>query len=179
MNYKKKFQTMLPLIFLGRLDQIKGLHTAIEVAIKTNNNLWIGGNIPNTSDNYKYYKEKLEPQFDGKQIIYLGALNDKEKNHFLGRSKALLFPIEWDEPFGMVMIEAMACGTPVIGFNRGAVPEVIENGVTGFIVEDESEMIKKLTEIESIPRENCRNVAQSCFNASIIAQQYLKLLNNE
>jgi len=168
-----------PLIFLGRLDKIKGLHNAIEVAIRTNNSLWIGGNIPSTPDNYKYYKDEIEPQFDGKKIIYLGALDDDEKNHFLGRSKALLFPIEWDEPFGMVMIEAMACGTPVIGFDRGAVPEVIENGVTGFIVEDKFEMIKKLTEIKNIPRENCRNIAQSRFSVSIIAQRYLKLFNNE
>lgn len=164
-----------PLMFLGRLDRIKGLQNAIEVAIATNNKLWIGGNIPNTPDNYQYYKEVLEPKFDGKQIIYLGALNDEQKNLFLGQAKALLFPIEWDEPFGMVMVEAMACGTPVIGFKRGAVPEVITEGTTGFIVENTSEMIDKVLQIEQIDRMECYHTAKKNFDVNVVAQTYLSL----
>ena len=164
-----------PLIFLGRLDKVKGLHTAIQIAKSTNNILLIGGNIPDTSDNYRYFKKEIEPQFDGKQIIYLGALNDDEKNKYLGQAKVLLFPIEWDEPFGMVMVEAMACGTPVIGFNRGSVSEVIENGVTGYIVKDAQEMILSLSAIDKIDRSKCREAAQNRFDVTVIAKQYLNL----
>lgn len=164
-----------PLMFLGRLDKIKGLHTAIEVALETGNKLWIGGNIPNTADNYAYFKNEIEPKFDNKQIIYLGALNDEQKNFYLRKSKALLFPIEWDEPFGMVMTEAMACGTPVIGFKRGSVPEVIEENITGFIVNNKVEMIKALTKIETIDRSNCRTRAKNRFDTTVIANEYLSL----
>ncbi|WP_406825664.1 glycosyltransferase [Pedobacter sp. KACC 23697] len=172
---RENVEANAPLMFLGRLDKIKGLHTAIEVAKTTNNQLWIGGNIPDTADNYRYYKEILEPQFDGEQIIYLGALNDEQKNHYLGKAKALLFPIEWDEPFGMVMIEAMACGTPVIGFKRGSVPEVITDGKNGLIVKNKKAMIQSLQKITSIDRTACRAIAFKKFDISIIARQYLNL----
>jgi glycosyltransferase involved in cell wall biosynthesis len=168
-----------PLIFLGRMDKIKGLQTAIKIALETGNRLWIGGNIPNTSDNYKYFKEELEPKFDGKKIIYLGELNDFQKSEYLGKSKALLFPIEWDEPFGMVMIEAMACGTPVIAFNRGSVPEVIDDGITGFIVENKSEMIDSIAKISNFNRLKCRLTALKRFDVKVIANDYLKLVKND
>ena len=166
-----------PLIFLGRLDKIKGVHTAIKVSKATSSKLWIGGNIPDTDDNYAYYKSEIEPQIDNEQIIYLGALNDEQKNQYLGKARALLFPIEWDEPFGIVMIEAMACGTPVIGFNRGAVPEVVDEGISGFIVNDAEEMIKAIDKVSLIDRIDCRHITQEKFDAKIIAQQYLALFN--
>lgn len=164
-----------PLMFLGRMDKIKGLHTAIEVALQTNSKLWIGGNIPNTADNFVYFKKFIEPKLDGKQIIYLGALNDAEKSEYLGKTRALLFPIEWDEPFGMVMVEAMACGTPVIGFKRGSVPEVINDGITGYVVIDKKEMILKLNYISKISRANCRSVAKNRFDVDTIATNYLSI----
>lgn len=164
-----------PFMFLGRLDKIKGLQTAIEVALETGNKLWIGGNIPDTPDNYAYFKEVLEPKFDGEQIIYLGALNDEQKNNYLGKAKALLFPIEWDEPFGMVMAEAMACGTPVIGFKRGSVPEVIQEGITGFIVTNKVEMIAAIPKISTIDRSNCRTTALKRFDVPVITNDYLTL----
>jgi len=163
-----------PLMFLGRLDQIKGAHTAIRVAKETNNKLIIAGNIPDTADNYDYYKKELEPQFDGEQIIYIGEIDDVKKNEYLGKAKALLFPIEWDEPFGIVMIEAMACGTPVIAFNRGAVPEVI-NEETGIIVTTAEEMIAAVRSIARINRTTCRQVAKSRFDIPVIAAEYLTL----
>ena len=166
-----------PLMFLGRLDRIKGVHTAIQVAKQTGNKLLIGGNISHTADNYEYFKTEIEPQIDGHQIIYLGPLNDEAKNKYLGQSKALLFPIEWDEPFGMVMIEAMACGTPVIAFNRGSVPEVVKENSTGFIVQSVHHMVQKIAEIMRIDRQECRKEAEAKFNLPLLATQYLELFN--
>jgi glycosyltransferase involved in cell wall biosynthesis len=161
-----------PLMFLGRLDKVKGLHNAIAAAKATGNKLIIGGNIPTTPDNYYYYKTEIEPQIDNKQIKYLGALNDADKNKYLGQSKALLFPIEWDEPFGMVMIEAMACGTPVVAFNRGSVAEVV-TPETGIRVDNADEMIAAIKTIDSIDRKACREAAEKRFDVSVIAADYL------
>ena len=166
-----------PLMFLGRLDRIKGVHTAIKIAKGTNNKLIIAGNISHTPDNLAYFKTEIEPQIDDVQIKYIGPVNDTNKNLELRQAKALLFPIEWDEPFGMVMIEAMACGTPVIAFNRGAVPEVVQNNVTGFVVDDEAEMISKVAELKAIDRKTCRQTAEQKFNLNKIAKQYLSLFN--
>lgn len=167
-----------PLMFLGRLDRIKGAHTAIKVAKATNSQLIIAGNISNTEEDQAYFKTIIEPQIDGSQIKYIGPLNDAEKNDRLRHAKALLFPIEWDEPFGMVMIEAMACGTPVIAFTRGSVPEVVENGITGFMVEDAAGMQQKIGEINTIDRSLCRKTAMERFNVNVIARNYLQLFNS-
>jgi glycosyltransferase involved in cell wall biosynthesis len=175
----EKVDENAPLMFLGRLDRIKGAHTAIKIAKATNNRLILAGNIPQTADNLAYYKAEIEPQIDNEQIKYVGPLNDIEKNIWLGKAKALLFPIEWDEPFGMVMIEAMACGTPVIAFKRGSVTEVIENGVTGFIVNDASEMERKIAGISKIDRALCRKTAIRRFNVSVIARNYLELFGGQ
>lgn len=164
-----------PLIFLGRLDKIKGAHTAISVARASGSKLILAGNIPHTADNIAYYKREIEPLIDNKQIKYVGALNDVEKNHWLRQCKALLFPIEWDEPFGMVMIEAMACGTPVIAFKRGSVPEVVEEGISGHIVNNETEMVDAVSMINKIDRLKCREKAESRFDVKLIAAAYLNL----
>ncbi|QHS56332.1 glycosyltransferase family 4 protein [Mucilaginibacter sp. 14171R-50] len=174
----EEFDEHAPLMFLGRLDKIKGLHTAIEVAKATSSKLWIGGNIPATADNYAYYKEIIEPQIDNIQIIYLGELNDRQKDNYLGKAKALLFPIEWDEPFGIVMIEAMACGTPVIGFDRGAVPEVVDEEVTGNVGTTKNQMIEAVGKLSTINRTACREHARDKFNIGRIAKTYLELTAN-
>jgi len=166
-----------PLMFLGRLDKIKGAHTAIKVAKATGNKLILAGNTPNTPDNFAYFKTEIEPLIDGDQIKYVGALNDAEKNMWLQQAKALLFPIEWDEPFGMVMIEAMACGTPVIAFKRGSVPEVVKDGVNGFIVINDVEMENAISSIWLIDRAACRAYTEKSFDVKVIAQDYLDLFN--
>ena len=167
-----------PLMFLGRLDRIKGVHTAINVAKATGKKLIIGGNISHTADNYNYFKTEIEPQIDNEQIKYLGPLNDAEKNTFLKRARAFLFPIEWDEPFGMVMIEAMACGTPVIAFNHGSVPEVVSDQ-TGIIVNTLEEMVAAIKLIDKIDRKTCREAAIKQFDVSIIAKKYINLFTND
>jgi glycosyltransferase involved in cell wall biosynthesis len=164
-----------PLMFLGRLDKIKGAHTAIKIAKANGSKLFVAGNVPHTPDNLAYYKTEIEPLMDGGQIIFLGPLNDSEKNKYLRQSKALLFPIEWDEPFGMVMIEAMACGTPVIAYKRGSVPEIVKDGINGFIAKDEQDIQQKLSMLHTIDRNTCRKIAEKRFDVRVIAQNYLSL----
>lgn len=164
-----------PLMFLGRIERVKGCHTAIKVAIDTGNKLLIGGNISPLEEERKYFEEEIKPFVDGTQIVFLGPLNDEEKNTYLGQSKALLFPIEWEEPFGMVMVEAMACGTPVIAYRRGSVPEVVQNHITGFISNSYFEMSSSIKQVETISRINCRKFAQVQFDIDQITSNYLNL----
>jgi glycosyltransferase involved in cell wall biosynthesis len=166
-----------PLMFLGRIERVKGCHTAIKVALETGNKLIIGGNISTLEDEKKYFEEEIKPFIDETQIIFLGPLNDEEKNTYLGQAKALLFPIEWDEPFGMVMVEAMACGTPVIAFNKGSVPEIVENGISGFIISDYENLVNSISNIFLIDRTICRSYSFDRFDLKIIAQNYLNLFH--
>lgn len=165
-----------PLMFLGRIERIKGAHTAIAVAKATGHRLILAGNVSPLDDERAYFEQEIEPLIDGVQIQYVGAVNDEQKNHYLGQAKALLFPIEWNEPFGMVMTEAMACGTPVIGFSSGSVPEVVTEGITGFVVQNKEEMIAAVGKLGSINREQCRTVAEAQFDVPVVAAHYLRLL---
>lgn len=163
-----------PLIFLGRIERIKGCHTAIEVAKKTNHSLIIAGNISSLPEEKRYFEHEIKPWIDDKQIRFVGEVNDEQKNQLLGSAKALLMPIEWNEPFGIVMIEAMACGTPVIAFPKGSVPEVVEQGKTGCIVDNKQQMIDLLENGFNLNRKNCRDWAEKRFDVKQIAQEYLK-----
>ena len=166
-----------PLIFLGRIERIKGAHTAIAVARATGHRLILAGNVSPLAEERSYFEQEIEPQIDGTQIQYVGSINDAQKNYYLGQAKALLFPIEWNEPFGMVMTEAMACGTPVIGFRRGSVDEVIDEGVTGYKVIDKIQMSESVFRLSHINREECSKHARNRFDVSIIAEQYLSLFD--
>lgn len=167
-----------PLVFLGRIEKIKGCHTAIRVAKATGNNLIIAGNISTLPEEKAYYEKEIAPFIDGQQIRYIGQVNDAQKNECLGKAKAMLFPIEWEEPFGIVMVESMACGTPVIAFNRGSVNEVIDEGITGFKIDTEQEMIAAVNKLGNISRAQCRQQALERFDAAVIAKQYLDFVNN-
>ena len=166
-----------PLIFLGRIERIKGCHSAIKVARATNNKLIIAGNVSSLADEQQYFQKEIMPMIDGVQIVHVGSVDDESKNRYLGTAKALLFPIEWDEPFGMVMVEAMACGTPVIAINKGSVGEVIREGETGYKVNSIEEMINKVKLAEYLNRTYCRKTAQESFDVGIIAKKYLSLLH--
>ncbi|MBS1736055.1 MAG: glycosyltransferase [Bacteroidetes bacterium] len=161
-----------PLVFLGRIEPIKGTDIAIEVAKAANKKLIIAGNIP--SEYQAYFDEKIKPFLDN-QITYIGTVNDEQKNKLLRTALALLMPIAWNEPFGIVMAEAMACGTPVLGFARGAVPEVVSPGITGFVSTNKNEMIQQVSLCNSLDRIAIRKVAKERFSDDKISDEYLKL----
>ena len=164
-----------PLVFLGRIQEEKGTEIAVKVAIQTGRKLIIAGNVPDEPIHLCYFNERIKPFIDNNQITYIGPVNNKQKNILLGKAGALLMPVTWDEPFGIVMAEALACGTPVIGFKRGAVPEVIENNVNGFVCETVAEMITLVTRLEEIARAECRRSAEAHFSAEILSKQYVNL----
>ncbi len=161
-----------PLLFLGRIEPIKGTHLAIEIALKTQKRLIIAGNVP--TEYQLYFDQKIKP-FLNAQITCVGAVNDQQKNNLLQNALALLMPVQWNEPFGIVMAEAMACGTPVIGFKRGAVPEVITNGETGFYGETIAELIEAVQQVHLLDRSSIREVMEKRFSATVMANHYLKL----
>ncbi len=174
-NLKSQVEEEAPLIFLGRIERIKGCHTAIAAVKAAGCKLIIAGNISPLPEEKKYFHEEIEPHIDGEQVIYVGQLDDEAKDHYLGRCRGLLFPIEWNEPFGIVMIEAMACGTPVIAFNRGSVNEVVDENVTGFKVGDFNGMVGAIKKLPLINRNACREQAEKRFDVAVIAKQYLGL----
>ncbi len=160
------------LVFLGRIEEIKGTHVAIEMALKTNNRLIIAGNVP--ADCEDYFNIKVKPYLSD-QIQYIGPVNDVQKNTLLREAKAFLMPIQWNEPFGIVMAEAMACGTPVIGFNRGSVMEVVDHSKTGFVCNSNDEFLEAINNIAQINRIEVRKSAESRFSSDVISNQYLTL----
>jgi glycosyltransferase involved in cell wall biosynthesis len=164
-----------PLVFLGRIERIKGVHTAISVAKKTNRRLVIAGNHAKSGKDYEYFQNEVLAHCDQRLIEYIGPVDDVQKNELLGSAAALLFPIEWDEPFGIVMVEALACGTPVIAFSRGSVPEIIKHKITGFICDSVAEMIEAVGMISLVERVKCRKDAEERFSDKVIIEAYLRL----
>ncbi len=161
------------LMFLGRIEEIKGTKEAIETALATHQKLIIAGNIQPGHD--EYFNTYIKTHLNNPLIEYIGPVNDKQKLYYLQRAKAFLFPIKWEEPFGIVMAEAMACGVPVIGFRRGSVPEVVKDGITGFVVENLEEMIDAVNKIEQIDRSVVRKDCEERFSLEEISQQYISL----
>ncbi len=159
-----------PLVFLGRIEEIKGPHLAIEVSRRSGIPLVIAGNVP--LEHRAYFEAKISPHLDGSQVTYVGPLDDKAKNVLLGRASAFVMPILWEEPFGIVMAEAMACGTPVIGLARGAVPEVVEQGVTGYVTEDVDGLVAAVGRLDTISRAKCRERVERFFSDRAVVDAY-------
>lgn len=179
-TFKETVDKDAPLMFLGRIEDIKGTHIAIQVAKKSNKRLIIAGNIPVGKESY--FNEQVKPHLSDR-IAYVGPVNDEQKNKLLGQALAFLMPIQWNEPFGIVMAEAMACGTPVLGFPLGSVPEVIENGINGFICKNADEMSEKVQKISIINRKNVRKITEERFSNTAVLNEYenlySKLLKNK
>lgn len=161
-----------PLVFLGRIERIKGTHTAIRIAKATNRRLIIAGNRSDNPEVDRYFTEEVEPHLSD-QITYIGPVDANQKDRLLGDAAALLMPIEWDEPFGLVMAEALACGTPVIGFARGALPEIVDHRSTGACCQTVDEMIEAVRHVENFSRHACRHSAQSRFSSDGLIDRYI------
>ncbi|MBX9745639.1 MAG: glycosyltransferase family 4 protein [Hyphomonadaceae bacterium] len=159
-----------PLVFLGRIEEIKGPHLAIEIARRVGRRLVIAGNIP--TDKRAWVEANVLAHVDGTNVTYAGPVDDTAKNALLGSAFAFLMPILWEEPFGIVMAEALACGTPVIGLRRGAVPEVVVDGVTGFVRDDIAGLVAALSKVRSLSRAACRADAEARFSADPIVDAY-------
>ena len=164
-----------PLVYLGRVEEIKGVHLAIEVARKSGRRLIIAGNVPKAEHHRRYFAEQIQPHVDGKTVEYVGAVDDVAKNQRLGRSAALLMPLLWEEPFGIVMAEALACGTPVIGLRRGSLPEIVQHGVNGFVCGSVEEMVRAVGRLPEIDRRDCRRIAEEKFSDRVIVEAYERL----
>jgi glycosyltransferase involved in cell wall biosynthesis len=162
------------LAFLGRISPEKRPDRAIEIAVKTGMKLKIAAKIDRVDQ--AYWNEKIAPLVRAHaNVSFVGEITEREKSEFLGNAHALLFPIDWDEPFGLVMIEAMACGTPVIGYRRGSVPEIIDDGVTGFIVSNETEAAAAVEKLSTLDRRSVRAVFERRFTAERMANDYCAL----
>jgi glycosyltransferase involved in cell wall biosynthesis len=161
------------LLFLGRICPDKGVDKAIEIAHQYGMKLKIAAKIDPVDE--KYYREKIAPLIESHHVEFVGEANDIQKNELLGNARAMLFPIDWDEPFGLVLIEAMACGTPIIAFNRGSVPELITDGENGFICNDVDSACRALDKLDEIDRAQCRHHFDTRFTSVHMAQNYLRV----
>jgi glycosyltransferase involved in cell wall biosynthesis len=160
------------LAFLGRISPEKRPEVAIRIASAAGLPLRIAAKVP--GDANRYFKDTVRPLMKGENVQFIGEVDDRQKQGFLGGAAALLFPIDWPEPFGLVMIEAMACGTPVIAWPRGAVPEVVENGVTGFIVESEAEAVAAIAKLAALDRRRIRQRFEQRFTSRRMALEYVE-----
>ncbi|GIW62042.1 MAG: hypothetical protein KatS3mg089_0894 [Patescibacteria group bacterium] len=159
------------LLMMGTIGRHKNQGAAIRIAKKLGMPLVIAGKIRDQD-----YFEELKSDIDGKQIQYFGEIPFEQKLKLYQQAKAFIFPIVWEEPFGLVMIEAMSCGTPVIAFNRGAVPEVVKDGWSGFVVNTEEEMVEAVKKVESIERRNCRRFVEEHFTIQKMVDGYEQAL---
>jgi glycosyltransferase involved in cell wall biosynthesis len=161
------------LAFLGRISPEKAPDAAIRIAAGARMPLRIAAKIDKVDQ--AYFQSVVEPLLSGAHVEFVGEIGEERKSEFLGSAAALVFPIAWREPFGLVMIEAMACGTPVIAFGQGSVPEIIEHGVTGFIVRSEREAIEAVAALPSLDRARIRERFESRFTAQHMANRYVEL----
>jgi len=161
------------LAFLGRISPEKGLDKAIRIAATAGVKLKIAAKVDKADQDY--FEQAIRPLLAHGNVEFIGEINDQQKPAFLSGARALLFPIDWPEPFGLVMIEAMACGTPVVAFNRGSVPEVLEDGLTGFVVEDERSAVAAIGKLGELDRARVRARFEQRFTARRMAEDYLDI----
>jgi glycosyltransferase involved in cell wall biosynthesis len=161
------------LAFLGRISPEKGVEQAIAIARQVGMPLKIVAKVDQAD--LEYFQSVVQPLLDDPLVEYLGEMGERDKNAFLGQAYALLFPIDWPEPFGLVMIEALACGTPVIAYRHGSVPEVLEDGVTSWIVAGHDEAVQAVARVSTLSRTRCRQTFEERFSVTRMTQDYLRI----
>jgi glycosyltransferase involved in cell wall biosynthesis len=161
------------LAFIGRISPEKRIDRAIDIAIKAGIPVRIAAKIDKADQ--EYFDLEIRKLFEHPLVEYLGEINGHEKEELLGNALGLIFPIDWPEPFGLAMIEAMACGTPVIAYNCGSVPEVVEEGITGFIVNSRKEAVEAVGKLSGLSRRKCREVFEQRFSVKRMVDDYLKI----
>jgi glycosyltransferase involved in cell wall biosynthesis len=172
-KYRLSKQRGTYLAFLGRICPEKGVPRAIEIAKRFAMPLKIAAKVDEADR--RYMEMEIRPLLDHPLVEFIGEISDEDKAGFLGNAYALVCPIDWPEPFGLVMIEAMACGTPTVAFRHGSVPEVIDNRVTGYIVENVEEAVQALQTIETFDRATCRRVFEARFSSKRMAEDYVEI----
>jgi glycosyltransferase involved in cell wall biosynthesis len=173
-RFQPKVGTDAPLLFLSRIERIKGAHTAIAVAKRTGRKLIIAGNHADHGHELDYWEKEVAPRL-GDGIEYVGPVDDTQKDSLLGQAVALIVPVEWNEPFGIVFAEALACGTPVISCPRGALPEIVRHGTDGFLVNSIAQACEAVERLNRIDRAACRQRAEQFFSLPVVATQYERL----
>ncbi len=159
--------------FIGRISPEKRVDRAVDIARQCGMPLYIGAKIDPADE--PYFNEHIKPLFRHPLVTYIGEVGEAEKRELLENARALLFPIDWPEPFGLVMIEALSCGTPVIAYRHGSVAEIMEDGVTGFVVDDQDEAVRAAQRIAGIDRKGCRAAFERRFTAARMAENYLRV----
>ena len=172
-NFRSTVSPDAPLVFLSRVERIKGAHVAIAIAKRVGKRLIIAGNSAESGLEARYWQREIAPELGRHGISYVGPVDDLQKNELLGAAAALLVPIEWDEPFGIVFAEALACGTPVIASPRGALPEIVRPGVEGFLISSEADGCRAVERLGEISRAACRRRVEERFSSSVVADQYV------
>jgi glycosyltransferase involved in cell wall biosynthesis len=179
-TFQEKPDTEKPyLLFLGRISREKGVHLTIQLALETGYDLIIAGKISDADR--EYYENDIKQHIDGKKVVYVGEVGHEAKVKLLKDAYAAVHTVTWPEPFGLVMAESMACGTPVLALRDGSIPEVIKNGITGFVEDNIDDLIKRVEEIKYIDRKQCRLHVSENFTSAQMVKNYLsayqKLLN--
>ncbi|HZW12924.1 MAG TPA: glycosyltransferase family 4 protein [Noviherbaspirillum sp.] len=159
-------------VFVGRLSREKRIDRAIDIAKQCGVPLYIAAKLDEADE--PYFNEYVKPMLRHPLVHYVGEASEQEKRELMGRARALLFPIDWPEPFGLVMIEAFSCGTPVIAYGHGSVPEIMEDGVTGFVVSNQDEAVRAARNIHTIDRKGCRQVFERRFTVEHMTKNYLR-----
>jgi glycosyltransferase involved in cell wall biosynthesis len=158
-------------VCFGRIHPDKGTHAAIEIARKAGRRLTLCGIVQDE----RYFTELVAPHIDGEQVVYLGSVGPSDRGRILGGSAALLHPIGFEEPFGLSVVESMACGTPVIAYRKGSMPEVVDEGITGRLVDDVDGAVTAVEAIGDIDRGNCRVRARERFGKDRMVDEYLRV----
>jgi len=161
------------LVCVSRICEAKGTENAVRLALRTGHRILLAGKIDPGRDR-EYFETRVKPLLDGERAEYLGEISQEEKVRLVSRARAFLFPIQWEEPFGLVMAEALACGTPVLATRWGAVPEVVDHGITGFLADSPEELEEYIGRIDEIDPEECRRAAEERFSPRAMADSYLE-----